>query len=95
MPDAARIGAWLKVQRERHGQLSQEQAAARVESTARTVGAWERGETAPPADKFLALVQLYNAEGRVTELLEPTLPPDARQIATGRPVSQKKERRAR
>lgn len=67
LPDAKRIGGWLKAARERHGQYSQEQAAPLVGTTARTIGAWERGETAPPADKFLALVLLY--EANVLQLL--------------------------
>jgi transcriptional regulator with XRE-family HTH domain len=77
-PDAARIGAFLKAARETHNQrvekgqrlaptetadtLSQEQAAARVNSTTRTMGGWERGETVPPTDQFLALVYLYGAD---------------------------------
>lgn len=77
-PDAKRIGAWLKASRERHNerveqrerlaptehaaQLSQEQVAPLVGTTARTMGGWERGETVPPADQFLALVYLYGAD---------------------------------
>lgn len=74
-PDAARIGEWLEAARRRHGQYSQEQAAAQVGTTSRTMGAWERGETVPPTDQFIALVQLYKADPM--ELFRTTDPPDA------------------
>ena len=68
-PDAKRIGGWLKAARERQGRYSQEQAAPAVGTTTRTMGGWERGETMPPADKFLALVLLYGAD--LSTLLQP------------------------
>lgn len=61
-PDAEQIGGWLKTARERQGKYSQEQAAPLVGTTTRTIGGWERGETVPPADKFLGLVLLYEAD---------------------------------
>lgn len=65
--DAIQIGAWLRVARKRQGQFSAEQAAVRVGTTGRTMGTWERGEVAPPADTLLALVALY--EANITELV--------------------------
>lgn len=55
------IGAWLYDHRKaRH--LSREQAAVHVGVTYKTIANWERGDVAPPADKFLDLCFLYRAD---------------------------------
>jgi transcriptional regulator with XRE-family HTH domain len=60
--DAKRIGEWLREARKTQGQFSQEKAAGKVGTTARTLYAWETGEAAPPTDTFFALVALYGAD---------------------------------
>lgn len=62
------IGAWLKAMRERQGKYSQEQVAPLVGTTGRTIYSWEKG-IAPPVDKFLGLVALYEAENDIAMLL--------------------------
>lgn len=58
-PTAEQIGEWLERERRRDGRFSQEQAAQRVGTTARTLWSWEKGKAPPPTDKFLALCLLY------------------------------------
>lgn len=67
--DAELIGAWLREARKAHGRFSAEQSAVQVGTTGRTMGTWERGEVAPPADMLLALARLYGAD--IGELLRP------------------------
>lgn len=61
LPDSKRIGKLLMDAREAQERYTQEQVAPLVGATARSIGAWERGERVPPADQFLALLSLYGA----------------------------------
>jgi DNA-binding XRE family transcriptional regulator len=106
---AAQIGAFLREARRRQGAFSAEQAAVAVGTTGRTMGTWERGEVAPPADTFFALVALYGADVRDVLAVAPAgapavkrenPPPGSlptvplRQIAKGIPIGQKSARAA-
>jgi transcriptional regulator with XRE-family HTH domain len=64
---ASQIGAWLRRARHEKTDLSIEDVARLIDVTERTLRAWEKGENAPPTDKFLELVLLYKAD--VLELL--------------------------
>lgn len=76
-PDAVEIGAFLRAARERQGTYSQEQAAAQVGTTARTIYSWEKGTVTPPAETFFALVALYKADLRKLVRQFPLSPRDA------------------
>jgi transcriptional regulator with XRE-family HTH domain len=69
-PTKAEIGAWLKGAREaardraepgNRGDYAQAEIAHRIGVRERAVRMWEKGRTAPPADKFFALAAFYGA----------------------------------
>jgi transcriptional regulator with XRE-family HTH domain len=60
-PTAQQIGLVLRAWREGAG-MAREKCAAQIGVTMRTLGRWEKGEAAPPTDKFFALVELYHAD---------------------------------
>lgn len=75
-PTKGEIGAWLREAREAardraapegKSQYAQAGIAERLGVRERAVRMWEKGRTAPPADKFLELVLFYRAD--VGELL--------------------------
>jgi transcriptional regulator with XRE-family HTH domain len=67
-PTATQIGAWLQELRERRG-VARDVAAHRVGTKERTLFRWEKGENPAPADKFFALVELYDAAEELPALL--------------------------
>lgn len=79
-PLISQIGSWLKRARVAQSRFSQEQAAVALGVTARTLGSWERGRVAPPADVLFRAANLYGADiASLLDVVAPSGAPDVNQ----------------